>query len=101
MESENMRTIVAMTGASGSAVGVEFLKRCPGEKFLVVSRWGRSVLYQETGLKPEDLAPYVSRLFSADDMNAPFASGSVSFDRYVIVPCSASTLGRIAQGVGE
>ena len=96
-----MRTIVAITGASGSAVAIEFLKRCPGEKYLVVSRWGRSVLYQETGLKPEDLSPHVAGLFAADDMNAPFASGSVPFDRYVIVPCSTSTLGRIASGVGE
>lgn len=96
-----MRTIVAMTGASGSAVAIEFLKRCPGEKYLVVSRWGRSVLFQETGLKPEDLSPYVDRIFAADDLNAPFASGTTPFDQYVILPCSVTTLARIANGVGE
>jgi|SRR5882672_7571067 len=90
-----------MTGASGSAVGVEFLKRCPGEKYLILSRWGKSVLVQETGLKPADLAPYVEKIFSADDMNAPFASGSVPFDQYVVLPCSITTLGRIAGGIGE
>lgn len=96
-----MRTIVAITGASGAALSVEFLKRCPGEKYLIVSRWGRSVLFQETGLRVEDLAPYVTKIYSGDDMNAPFASGSVPFDRYVILPCSVTTLGRIANGVGE
>lgn len=96
-----MRTIVAMTGASGSAIGVEFLKRCPGEKFLVMSRWGKSVLYQETGLTTDDLAPYVEGIYSAEDMNAPFASGSVTFDKYVVVPCSMATLGRLASGIGE
>lgn len=96
-----MRTVVAMTGASGAAVGVEFLKRCPGEKFLLLSRWGKSVLFQETGLKPEDLTPWVSGIFSGDDFNAPFASGSTPFDQYVVVPCSVTTLARLATGLGE
>ncbi len=58
-----MRTIIAMTGASGTSVAVEFLKRCPGEKFLILSRWGKSVLHQETGLTTEDLSAYVSKIF--------------------------------------
>lgn len=90
-----------MTGASGAAVAVELLKRLPGEKFLVMSRWGKAVLHQETGLRPEDLAPLVDGVFSGDDMNAPFASGSVPFDHYVVVPCSVTTLARIATGLGE
>lgn len=96
-----MRTIIGMTGASGSSVAVEFLKRCPGEKYLILSRWGKSVLHQETGLTSDDLAPYVDKIFSAEDMNAPFASGSVPFDQYVVLPCSITTLGRIANGIGE
>jgi flavin prenyltransferase len=96
-----MRTIIAMTGASGASVGVEFLKRCPGEKFLILSRWGKSVLYQETGLSPTDLLPFVNKVFSNEDLNAPIASGSISFDHYVILPCSMSTLGRLANGIGE
>lgn len=96
-----MRIVVAITGASGCAVAVEFLKRCQETKYLVISRWGKSVLYQETGLRPEDLSPYVEKIFSGDDMNAPFASGSISFDKYVILPCSVTTLGRIANGIGE
>ncbi len=96
-----MKTVVAITGASGASVAVEFLKRCPGEKHLVISRWGKAVLHQETGLTTDDLAPYVEKIYSGDDMNAPFASGSVPFDHYVILPCSLTTLGRIANGIGE
>lgn len=96
-----MRTVVAITGASGTALAVEFLKRCPGEKFLVMSRWGKSVLHQETGLSADDLAPLVQKIFSGDDLNAPFASGSIPFDHYVVLPCSLTTLGRIANGIGE
>jgi len=96
-----MRTVIAMTGASGATVAVDFLKRLPGEKFLVMSRWGKATLHQETGLKSEDLAPLVSGIYASDDMNAPFASGSTPFDHYVIIPCSVTTLGRIASGIGE
>ena len=96
-----MRTVVGITGASGTAVAVEFLKRCPGDKYLIISRWGKSILYQETGLTPEALAPYVTTIFSNEDMNAPLASGTVPFDQYVIVPCSLTTLGRLSNGIGE
>lgn len=96
-----MRTIIGITGASGGAVAVEFLKRCPGEKYVVFSRWGKAVLFQETGETMETLAPYANKIFSNEDMNAPFASGSVHFDQFVILPCSMTTLGRIANGIGE
>jgi 4-hydroxy-3-polyprenylbenzoate decarboxylase len=96
-----MRVIIGMTGASGSAFGVQFLKECPGEKYLVMSRWARSVLHQETGLTPEDLASHAKKIFSNEDMNAPFASGSNPFDAFVILPCSVTTLARIANGIGD
>jgi len=92
---------VAITGASGSAVALEFLKKCPGEKYLIVSRWGKSVLFQETGLTVEALAPFVTRIFSNEDLNSPLASGSNQFDQYVILPCSVTTMARIATGLGE
>ena len=46
--------------------------------------------------------PMSKRFFLPDDLNAPFAyPGSVAFDQYVIVPCSLTTLARIANGLGE
>ena len=96
-----MKIIVAMTGASGTLFGVEFLKRFEGEKYLVASRWAKSVLAQETGETLEGLAPHARRVFSNDDLSSPLASGSNHFDAMVIVPCSASTLSKIACGFAD
>lgn len=97
-----MRVLVALTGASGHPVAVEFLRRCPAEeKYLVASRWGKAVLTTETGLTVEALAPGVRRVFADDDLFAPFASGATPLDALVIVPCSASTLGKIAAGIAD
>jgi len=90
-----------MTGASGAAFGVDFLRRCPGEKYLVLTDWARQVLQAETGLKPSDLEPLVKRVFADRDLAAPFASGSNRYDALVIVPCSVSTLAKIAVGIAD
>ena len=96
-----MKIIVGMTGASGSIFAEEFLKICPGEKYLIASRWGKSVLAQETGRTLENLAPYAKKIFSNDDLSSPFASGSNAFQAMVIVPCSVSTLSKIACGIAD
>jgi 4-hydroxy-3-polyprenylbenzoate decarboxylase len=95
------RYLIGMTGASGSAFGVDFVKRCPGDKYLVMSDWARQVLHSETGLKPSDLEPHVKKLYADADLAAPFASGSNRYDAFVIVPCSVSTLAKIAVGIAD
>ncbi len=96
-----MRIVVGITGSSGAVYAVDFLKRCPGDKFLVVSKWGKALLRDEVGLAEKDLQPHIKRQFSNDDLTAPIASGSNRFDAYVILPCSTSTLGKIASGIGD
>ena len=96
-----MRIVVGITGASGALFGVEFLRRCPAEKFLILTKWGRYVLKEETGLTEHHLAEHVKRSFSDDDLSAPFASGSNPFDALVILPCSISTMAKIACGLGD
>ncbi len=95
------RYLIGMTGASGAIHGVDFVKRCPGEKYLVLSDWGRKVLHDETGLKPGDLEPFVKKIFADADLAAPFASGSNPLDAFVVVPCSVSTLAKIAVGIAD
>ena len=96
-----MRTLIAMTGASGAVFGVDFLKRCPGDRYLIVSDWGKVVLKDECELTPKDLTEWTAQQFSDKDLTAPFSSGTNRTDAYVIVPCSASTLAKIAAGIGD
>lgn len=96
-----MRIAVGITGSSGAIFAVEFLKQCTADKYLVVSKWGKALLKDEMKMSDKDLQPYVKRQFQNDDLSAPLASGSNRIDAYVIIPCSTSTLGKIASGIGD
>ncbi len=99
-----MHLIVAITGASGVIYGVrtvKALKELGASIELIISRNGEAVLKEELGLKREDLLPYCSRLYSADDMLSPLSSGSYKTDGMIVVPCSSKTLACIANGISE
>jgi 4-hydroxy-3-polyprenylbenzoate decarboxylase len=96
-----VRIVVGITGSSGAVYAVDFLKQCTAEKFLVVSKWGKALLKDEMNMTEKDLQPLVKRQFQNDDLTAPLASGSNPFDAYVLLPCSTSTLGKIASGIGD
>ena len=96
-----MKIVVGITGSSGAVYAVEFLKRCEADKYLVASKWGKTVLKDEMNLSERDLQPYVKKIFANDDLHAPLASGSNAIDAYVIIPCTTSTLGKIAGGIGD
>lgn len=96
-----MRTIIGFTGASGATYGVEFLRRCPDEKYVIFSKWGKRVLHEELGLKTEEVSSWANGTFDDWDLAAPFSSGSNYFDSLVIIPCSVSTLGKIANGIAD
>ena len=96
-----MRILVGLGGASGAVYGVRFLKRCPGEKHLIVSRGGEQVLRLETGLTAAALAKDARRVHSDANLAAPWSSGSNRHDGMVIIPCSLSTLGKVAAGIAD
>lgn len=96
-----MRVVVGVTGATGAPMLRRFLERCPGDTYLIMSQWGRAVVHMELGLRPEDLDPLVTARFADTDLSAPIASGSNAFDAYVILPCTTSTMGKIAAGIGD
>jgi 4-hydroxy-3-polyprenylbenzoate decarboxylase len=96
-----MRIIVGVTGSSGAIFAKEFLRQCEAEKFLIISKWGKVVVKEELGISEKEFASFAKRQFSDDDLTAPSASGSNRFDAMVILPCSTSTVGKIASGIGD
>ncbi len=102
--------IVGITGASGSIYGVrvieELLSR-GNEVHVVLTQNGEKVLSFELEKSLEEV---LSELNSCDgklivhdieDLFSPIASGSFKVDGMVIVPCSMSALGEIANGVSK
>lgn len=95
-----MNLVLALTGATGAHAARLLVKRSPWPVSLIASRWGREVYTRECG-DFETFAAAAARTFGDDDLAAPLASGSVPTAGMVILPCSTSTLGKIAAGVGD
>lgn len=97
-----MRLVLGISGASGAGFAFEFLKRCPAEdKYVILTRWGRSILQNEAGVSVTDLAPFAKKVLATEDMSSALASGSNPFDAMVVLPCSVATLGKIANGISD
>lgn len=77
------------------------MRRCPDDKYLIASKWGKHVLNEELELKVDELKPWVNKIYSDSDLSSPFSSGSNHFDSLVIVPCTISTLAKIANGISD
>jgi len=89
-----MKIVVAITGASGSVVGLRLIKeleRKGVEVIKLISKMGKKVLEFETKqqLKPD---------YDVDDFFVPIASSSQKIDALVICPCSMKTLSAVANG---
>ncbi|HVJ56304.1 MAG TPA: UbiX family flavin prenyltransferase [Terrimicrobiaceae bacterium] len=96
-----MRLVLAATGASGAVYLqrlIHYLDTAEHELHIVFSPYAKQVIHDEIG----DLNLPVGMVEHSDkSMNAPFASGSTKFDAMIVIPCSMSTLGRIANGISE
>ena len=101
---------VGITGASGAILArrlVGILLEGGHEVHLCASRAGRLVIADE--LPHEDgekgILPGLvhERLheWSNNDFRAPFASGSSNVEGMVLVPCTAGTVGAVANGVSD
>jgi 4-hydroxy-3-polyprenylbenzoate decarboxylase len=103
MSDPTRRIAVGITGSSGAVYAMDFLKRCPLEKFVIISKWGKAVMKDELGLADPvaEVALHCKRIFSDADLTAPLASGTNHIDAMVIVPASTSTVGKIASGIGD
>lgn len=119
------RFVVGISGASGAWYAqrlLEVLLRSGHEVHLVVSDYGRRLLFDESGIKElslESLVPnlpatpqseseptreqMIKRLFlhPHKDVGAVIASGSFLHEGMVVLPCSSASLGALASGAGS
>lgn len=101
---EKPRIVVSLTGSSGvwlTWAFLDYLAEHGAETYLIVSRWGEEILREEINRTLTDLKPLVTNIFHDQDLSAPLSSGSVRYDAMVILPCSMTTLARIAHGLAD
>lgn len=98
------RVVVAITGATGIAIGVrvlEMLRDLDVETHLVLSKWGTATMKYETDYTPEHVAQLATRVYASRDVSAPISLGSFQTDGMIVVPCSMKTLSAIRTGFTE
>jgi 4-hydroxy-3-polyprenylbenzoate decarboxylase len=99
------KIIVAVTGASGAIYALKLLERLrtlpepPAETAVIFTGNASEIMLYETGA---GFTPAGNeRLWDNKDFNAPFASGSSSYDTMIICPASMGMVGRIAHGISD
>jgi len=99
------KIIVAVTGASGAVYALKLLERLrsipepPVETAVIFTRNAEEIMLYETGTLYNPAG--TEKLWDNNDFNAPFASGSSSYDTMIICPASMGMVGRIAHGVSD
>ncbi len=94
--------VLGITGASGGIYAqrlAEVLTELNHHVSVIFTETGRKVTKFENCYDPILKACFEN--FSDQDLFAPIASGSVSINAMVILPCSMGTLGKIAHGIGS
>jgi flavin prenyltransferase len=100
----SQRLVVGVTGASGAQYALDLLETLQSLNFethLVVSEGAKRVLAEELGLNPRALAGLAAQVHDDRDVGAGIASGSFRTVGMVVIPCSASTLAKIAHGLAD
>lgn len=105
--------IFAISGASGSVIGIRVLSELlkTAEVHLIISSQSFSIIKDETGAEwkgksDKETGEKIGKYFNSkkifyhneSDLAAPFSSGSFKTDGMLIVPCSMKTLSGIANG---
>ncbi len=97
------RVVVGISGASGIPYAkdlLESLRLCGDlEVHLVATEGARRVAADELGIPLDELAGLADVVHANRDVGASIASGSFRTLGMVVVPCSATTLSKVAYGV--
>jgi len=100
---EQRDVVLAVTGASGAAIGLAVLDLLCGlgvRVHLVVSQGGKRTLLHEAGADAHDgMLPKAYRSYDNGDIGATIASGSFPVAGMIVAPCSMKTLAAISTGL--
>ncbi|SMD31691.1 UbiX family flavin prenyltransferase [Picrophilus oshimae] len=97
-----MRVVIGITGASGTILAVRLLENLKDvEKHLVMSESAKRVMELETDYKYDYIKGLADYVYNDDDIAANISSGSFRYDALVIIPCSSSTMAKIASGISD
>jgi len=99
------RLVVGLSGASGMPYALDLLqtlRRIPDlEIHLVISQGAKRVLVEEAEMSLEEAEALAHVVHRSSDLGAAVASGSFRTMGMVIVPCSATTLSKLAYGLAD
>lgn len=103
-DAQPRRFVVAVTGASGSILGIRLLERLREfdvETHLVVSPWASRTLEHETAYSVANVRALADVVHKAGDQGATISSGSFHAEAMFVAPCSVKSLAAIAAGYAE
>lgn len=99
------RLVVGLSGASGMPYALDLLqtlRRIPDlEVHLVMTQGAKRVLVEEAEVSLEAVEALAQVVHRSSDLGAAVASGSFRTLGMVIVPCSATTLSKVAYGLAD
>jgi 4-hydroxy-3-polyprenylbenzoate decarboxylase len=90
-----MKLIIAISGASGAKLGMQFVKYIPKDIqiHIVATKKANLVLQKENQSN--------ITIHNNKDVSASIASGSFRADAMIVIPCSTNTLAKIACGISD
>jgi len=101
------KIVVGITGASGAPYAKALLRQLRDRQVaaddvevgVCISQTAPEVYLLECGADLREECPFP--IWSMRDYKAPFASGSAGWNAMVIVPCSMSTVAKVAHGISD
>jgi len=95
------RFLVGVTGASGVEYARRLIEVLGNRTDVILTKDAAAVIEVESGLSAKEFAASARAVYRGEDLAAPPASGSHLFRALVIVPCSGTTLAKVAAGIAD
>jgi 4-hydroxy-3-polyprenylbenzoate decarboxylase len=99
------RVLVGLSGASGAMYGVRVLdvlaSKPEVEVHLIVTNAAAKMIELEADRGLDEVLELADYVWEDGQMESPLASGSFDVDSVAVVPCSVSTVAKLAGGIAD